>query len=111
MAEGNLANLAIIVALLVIPYVTAVVFHFDTIFAARLGIGLVFVFAAIGHFAKTDGMMEMLPPSVPARRAVIHISGVFELILAAGVVVIRSPLWIGLAIIAYLIAIFPSNVY
>jgi uncharacterized membrane protein len=104
-------NIAIIFTLLVVPYLLAWLFHFNVITGGRLGICAVFLFAAIGHFFKTEQMMEMLPPFVPARRALIYITGILEIALGIAVLAVPDPFYVGLFIIAYLIAIFPSNVY
>jgi len=71
-------NIAIILTLLVAPYFVACVFHLNVVAAGRIGICAVFLFAAIGHFFRTEQMMQMLPSFVPARRALIYISGVVE---------------------------------
>jgi uncharacterized membrane protein len=79
--------------------------------AGRLGLALVFTFTGIGHFIKTGAMAEMLPPSVPQRRAVIRISGCFEAALAASVLAWPKSILVGFTIIGFLIAVFPSNIY
>jgi len=72
-----MVNVSIIFGLLVFPYLIAYLFHSHNLtLAGRAGVCLVFLFAALGHFFKTDSMISMLPPFVPARRAVIHASGV-----------------------------------
>jgi uncharacterized membrane protein len=53
----------------------------------------------------------LLPPFVPARRALIYITGILEIALGIAVLTTPNPFYVGLFIIAYLIAIFPSNVY
>ena len=53
----------------------------------------------------------MLPSFVPARRAVLYVSGVFEILVAIAVVSLPNPSYVGWMIVLYLIAIFPSNVY
>jgi hypothetical protein len=62
-------NIAIILTLLVAPYLGAWVFHLNVVAGGRIGICAVFLFAAIGHFFKTEQMMQMLPSIVPARGA------------------------------------------
>jgi uncharacterized membrane protein len=87
-------------------------FHSNNLtLAGRIGVCLVFLFAALGHFFKTDSMILMLPQSVPARRAVIYVSGVFEILVAIGVASLPNPSYVGWMIVLYLIAIFLSNVY
>ena len=79
--------------------------------AGRLGLALVFAFAALGHFVRTDAMAEMIPPSIPGRRALILASGIFELLLAMFLLVWPKSRLLGLTIIGFLVAIFPANVY
>jgi len=79
--------------------------------AGGFGVALVFGFTGLGHFVKTDAMTEMLPRSIPGRRALILTSGIFELLLAILLLAWpKSPL-LGLTIIGFLIVIFPANVY
>ena len=106
-----MVNIAIILTLLVAPYLGAWVFHLNVVAGGRIGICAVFLFAAIGHFFKTEQMMQMLPSFVPARRTLIYISGVVEVPFAIAVLAIPNPFYIGLCIIGYLIVIFPSNIY
>jgi uncharacterized membrane protein len=111
-AQKNMVNVTIISGLLVVPYLIAYFFHFHNLtLAGRMGVCLVFLFAALGHFFKTDSMISMLPPSVPTRRAVIYVSGVFEILFAIAVVSLSNPSYVGWMIVLYLIAIFPSNIY
>ena len=71
-----MTNIAIIFGLLVTPYLVASLFHFnDAAMAVRIGVCTVFLFTAIGHFTKTNEMLPIVPPFVPARRA-FYISGV-----------------------------------
>lgn len=107
----EMKQIAIIVSLLIVPSLVALATGGDVDWAGRLGLALVFAFAALGHFIKTDAMAEMLPPSVPQRRALIRISGVFELALAVLVLRLPNSRLVALTIIWFLIAVFPSNVY
>jgi uncharacterized membrane protein len=104
-------QLAIICALLVVPCIVASAMGADIDWAGRFGLALVFAFTGLGHFVKTGAMSEMLPRSIPGRRALILASGIFELLLAVLLVAWpKSPL-LGLTIIGFLIVIFPANVY
>ena len=42
------------------------------------GLGITFIFFAIGHAIKTAAMVEMLPPWVPQRVWIIYLTGVLE---------------------------------
>jgi uncharacterized membrane protein len=104
-------QIAIIAGLLIVPSLVALAMGGDVDWAGRLGLAFVFAFAALGHFVRTDAMAEMIPPPVPQRRALIQVSGVFEFVLAILVLAWPKSHLVGLMIIGFLIAIFPSNVY
>lgn len=106
-----MANVTIIFGLLVVPYLIARLFHFHLTTAGRLGLCAVFFFTALGHFFKAELMTSMLPPFVPARRTLIYLSGIFEVLLAIAVVAWPHPLYLGVIIIIYLVVILPSNIY
>lgn len=79
--------------------------------AAAVGLGLLFLFTASGHFVQTASMVQMLPPWVPAREALVYLTGLMEIAVAIGFFV---PFWrhvAGWAAVAMLVAFFPANVY
>ncbi|HET7237934.1 MAG TPA: hypothetical protein VFI76_02835, partial [Terrimicrobiaceae bacterium] len=108
---GRMKQIVIIAGLLVIPCLISLVTGSDVDWAGHLGLALVFAFAALGHFARTDAMAQMIPPSVPQRRVLIQISGVFELAMAILVLAWPNSRLVGFVMIGFLIAVFPSNVY
>ena len=79
-----------------------------------LGIGFVFLWFFIGgmaHFAATATEMRIVPPWVPWPRAAVLVSGVFELLGAAALLL---PRWrrvglIGLFLLT--LAVTPAHVY
>ena len=93
------------------PSLFAVALDGDVEWAGRFGLALVFDFTAFGHFVKTDAMAEMLPSSLPGRRALILASGIFELLLAMLLLAWPKSRSLGMTIIGFLIAVFPANVY
>ncbi len=78
---------------------------------ARVGLSLFFAFTALGHFVRTEEMSAMLPPSVPYRVGLIYLTGVFELLGAAGVWLPRLRRLTGLCLLVMLVAVLPANVY
>jgi len=106
-----MTNVAIIFGLLVAPALVAYLFHLNVTMGGRVGIGVVFLFTAIGHFFKTEAMSAMLPPFMPARRGLIYVSGVVEVLFAIAAVALPNLRSVGWCIIIYLMAIFPSNIY
>ena len=85
--------------------------RFDAAARARVGLSLFLAFTALGHVVRTEEMAEMLPPSVPYRVELIYLTGVFELIGAAGVWVPWLRRLTGLCLILMLVAILPANIY
>lgn len=82
--------------------------------AARRGqvsLALLFLFTGLGHFVQTAAMAEMLPPWTPARTLMIWLSGFAEWLIAFGLLTPRHARLAGIAAIAFLILVFPGNVY
>jgi uncharacterized membrane protein len=104
-------NVAIITLLLVVPFAVAHVLGLNEMIAGRVGIAGVFAFTALGHFAKADAMIPMLPLWMPWRRALIYASGILEILFVVALLAGFTLFGVGLSIIAYLILIFPSNIY
>jgi uncharacterized membrane protein len=79
-----------------------------------LGVG--YVFAGLMHFARLEAYLPMMPPSFPAHRALVELSGAAEVSLGLGALVLggRVPAlrrWIAWGVIALLVAVFPANLH
>ena len=72
--------------------------------------GLAALFAVSGtlHLLRPDVFLPLVPPALPQRDAVVALSGVAELICAAGL--LRQAAWAGPASALLLVAVFPGNV-
>jgi uncharacterized membrane protein len=80
----------------------------------RAAFVLVFLWFAIGgyfHFAATTSEMRIMPPYIPWPRATVLVSGVFELLGAAGMLVpaVRRAAGVGLLLLT--VAVTPANVF
>lgn len=78
---------------------------------AKVGVSLLFLVTASGHFTQTAAMAQMLPPWVPSRVGIIYVTGVLELLGAIGIWVPGMAKPTGLCLILMLVGVFPSNVY
>lgn len=78
---------------------------------AAIGLGLAFCYFALGHFVITDELAAMLPGWAPARRAIIHVTGLVEIVIAASLLTARTRRAGALAAATMLVAVFPANVY
>lgn len=80
----------------------------------RVGLGFVFLWFAIGgvaHFAATSTEMRIVPPYIPWPRAIVLVSGMFELLGAAGLLFHRTRRAAGIGLFALTIAVTPANFY
>jgi uncharacterized membrane protein len=77
----------------------------------RISLALLLLFTGLGHFVNPEPMAAMLPPSVPARLPIIYVTGLLEWAAAIGLVVPRYSRAAGLCLMAFLVAVFPANVF
>lgn len=104
-------NIAIILALLLVPYLALMPLHVAEPTRARIGIFCVFLFTSIGHFVKTDAMSRMLPPWMPMRVPLIYLTGLFELLTGIAILIPVFSRLAGVLLFLFLAAILPSNIY
>jgi uncharacterized membrane protein len=80
----------------------------------RIGLIVVFLwflFGGVAHFALTEVEMRIVPPVIPWPRAVVLISGVFELLGALGILIPTTRRVAGIGLFLLTIAVTPANVY
>ncbi|MEO7775556.1 MAG: DoxX family protein [Steroidobacteraceae bacterium] len=78
--------------------------------------GLVFVFlwflvGGIAHFALTDLEIRIVPPWIPWPRATVLVSGVLELLGAAGLLWPRTRRAAGIGLVVLTICVTPANLF
>ncbi|MEP6791709.1 MAG: hypothetical protein ABI907_10080 [Ramlibacter sp.] len=82
--------------------------------ARLIGLAVVFLWFAIGgiaHFAATETEMHIVPPWVPWPREAVLISGVFELLGAAGLLWRPTRRAAGWGLFALTLAVTPVHIY
>ncbi len=82
--------------------------------AGRLVLGFVFLWFCIGgiaHFRATNTFAGIIPPWLPAHRLLVLVSGGFELLGAAGIMLRRTRSAAGWGLVALTIAVTPANVF
>jgi len=70
---------------------------------------LLFIAGGIAHFTKTDFYLSMMPSYLPYHLELVYISGVFEILLGALLLVPKYTRFAGFGIIVLLLAVFPAN--
>lgn len=79
-----------------------------------IGLGIVFLWFFIGgiaHFVLTDAEMKIVPPYIPWPRAAVLVSGVFELLGAAGLLWRPMRRYAGWLLFAVTIAVTPVHLW
>lgn len=79
--------------------------------AAAIGLGFLFIFTGVGHFALTAGMVQMLPAWVPARELLVYGSGILEFAIAIGFFIPAFRRTTGSLAAVVLVLFFPLNIY
>jgi uncharacterized membrane protein len=77
----------------------------------RVSVALLFLFTGLGHFVNPGPMADMLPSWVPGRAPLVYVTGLLEWAGAIGLLVPRYSRLAGTCLLAFLVAVFPANVY
>jgi uncharacterized membrane protein len=78
--------------------------------------GLAFVFlwfmgGGAMHFISPEFFLAIMPPSLPYHEAAVAISGVFEILGAAGLLLQRTRRMAGIGLFVLTLAVSPANIY
>jgi len=79
-----------------------------------IGLGIVFAWffcGGIGHFVITDFFASIVPPWIPEPRLAVHVSGVFELLGAIGLLLPATRRWAGNGLLLLTLCVTPANVH
>lgn len=80
--------------------------------AVRVVLGGFMVVAGVSHFAAHASFLQQLPTWLPARSWIVWVTGVMEVGLGLALLVpTRHRRAVGWALAAFLVAVFPGNVY
>ena len=85
--------------------------EYDFALSARIAMSIMLVFTAIGHFAFTKGMSMMIPKFIPFKESFVYLSGIFEILLALGLLIPKLKTVSGCALIIFLLLMLPANIY
>ncbi len=82
----------------------------------RIALAAVFLFMGVNHFRPSTAraMPAMVPPAFKARvsgKALVRFTGVCEIAGAIGILVPFTRFAAGIALVLFLIAVFPANAY
>ncbi|MEY3278142.1 MAG: hypothetical protein RLZZ426_628 [Actinomycetota bacterium] len=67
--------------------------------------------AGVGHFRSTDSFLAQVPPFLPNPELIVYVSGVIEISLALGLVLLNKyRVQVGWALAGFYVLIFPGNI-
>ena len=70
-----------------------------------------YILVGVDHFLRPEWYVQIVPPILPYKFALVYISGIFEIFLG-GLLLIPSMRYIaGWGLILLLIAVYPANLY
>lgn len=72
--------------------------------------GLAMIGVGISHFANPDPFVRIVPGALPHPRALVFISGFFEILGGLGLLIPRTRRAAAWGLVALFIAVFPANV-
>lgn len=80
--------------------------------ALRGGLAAMFVLTGVSHFVgMREDLINMVPPALPEPALLVTLTGILELVGAAGLLSRRTAPWAAGGLSALLVAMFPANVY
>lgn len=85
--------------------------EYDFALSARIAMSIMLVFTAIGHFAFTKGMSIMIPKFIPFKENFVYLTGIFEILLAIGLLIPNLKVISGWTLIVFLLLMLPANIY
>ncbi|MEO0902079.1 MAG: hypothetical protein AAFY00_08655, partial [Bacteroidota bacterium] len=85
--------------------------QYDFALSARIAMSIMLCFTAMGHFVYTKGMSMMIPEFIPFKTTFVHLTGLFEIFMAIGLLIPKLKVINGWTLIIFLILMLPANIY
>lgn len=79
--------------------------------AGNIGMSVMLLFTALGHFIFTAPMARMLPPSIRFRNEIVILTGLLEVLAAVGLVIAETRILASWFVIMFFVLILPANIY
>lgn len=77
----------------------------------RIILAVIFIASGILHFAVPQAYMRIMPPYLPHPLALIHISGIAEVLGGVGLLIRSTSYAAAWGLVVLLIAVWPANIY
>ena len=79
--------------------------------AANIGMCVMLLFTALGHFKFTKGMVAMIPRPIPFKKPLVHATGIAEIALGLALLFPATRQIAAIALIALFCLMLPANIY
>lgn len=83
---------------------------FDYALSGRIAMATMLLFTSIGHFAFPKGMTMMIPDFIPFKKGVVYITGIIEILAAAGLLIHPLQHTTSWLLMAFFVLILPANI-
>lgn len=83
---------------------------YDFIFAARIGISVMLLFTALGHFLYSEGMALMVPDFIPFKKEVVYLTAIIEIVAAIGLHIPQLRVLTAWLLILFFLLLLPANI-
>lgn len=70
-----------------------------------------FIGSGFLHFVRPAPFVAIVPPYLPSARALVFISGAFEIFGGVAILVPALRRWAGIGLVLLLLAVYPANIY
>jgi len=75
-------------------------------------LAVLFIVAGVAHFTfLRKDFAQIVPPIFPNPYGIVLFTGFLEILGGIGLLIPQTRYWTGIALILYLIAVFPANIY
>jgi uncharacterized membrane protein len=78
--------------------------------ALKILLGVAMIGVGILHFVRPDGFVKIVPSYLPSPLALVYVSGFFEVLGGAGLLVPRTQRAAAWGLVLLYLAVFPANV-
>lgn len=100
----------LIVFCIVMPITRVSGSAWDYVLAGNIAMAAMLLFTATGHFMYGEGLAMMVPEFIPAKRSLIYLTGIIEIIFAVGLLIPDARRLAADLLILFFLLILPANV-
>lgn len=76
----------------------------------RASMAVMLIVTGISHFTNTDEMVAMMPDFMPAKREMVYLTGVIELLAVVGLLWSKTARLASILLIIFFVLVLPANI-